>query len=117
MKQFQLILGLLILFAASCMKDDENLFSQEDLNGTWEALETNSLGCIQQLEISDTVLSEIKICESIKVPFKAENYSFDGRIIRYELYGLNMEFEVTELTDRKLVLGYHDPVEYKRISK
>ena len=85
------------------------------LNGTWETTEKNSFGCDQQLEISTFSLSEVKICNGLKMKYKAENYSFNGRIIKYKLYGLNMEYEIKELTENKLLLGYNDPVVYYRV--
>jgi hypothetical protein len=116
MKQSLFLFVFLMLITTSCFKHDEVVYSQEDLNGTWETQERNSMDCIQELEISSEGLSEIKICEGVKLKFRAQDYSFDGRIIRYSLYGLNMKFEIYSLTDQRLLLGYHDPVEYKRIS-
>ncbi len=116
MKQLFVILGILALVTASCKKDNTAVYTQEQLNGTWEALALNSNGCTEQLLITSTGLSEIKICAGIRVKFDAENYSFDGRIIKYKLYGINMEFQISELTDQKLMLGYNDPVEYKRVA-
>jgi hypothetical protein len=110
------IIGLFLIIAFSCKKDGE-VYTQEQLNGTWQSSENNSFDCIQQLEIADTVLSEIKICMGIPAKFKAKNYSFTGKVIRYDLYGLKFEFEISALTDEKLLLGYHDPVEYFRVSK
>lgn len=104
-----------ILFIASSCKKEEKTFSQEDLNGTWQSEELSSLGCTQQLEISSTNLNEIKICDGVRMRLEAENYSFDGQIIKYKLYGLNMEFEIVELTEHTLVLGPHDPEIFTRV--
>lgn len=112
-------LAIFLIAIVSCdwMNSDEVRYTQEQLNGTWQSEENNSLGCIQQLEIKDTVLSEIKICAGIPAKFKAKRYSFDGKILKYELYGIYFEYQIKALTDERLLLGYHDPVEYFRISK
>ncbi len=111
-----IIIGIFLIIAFSCEKDGVR-YTQEQLNGTWQAKENNSFDCIQQLEIADTVLSEIKICSEIPAKFKARNYSFNGRTIKYTLYGIDFVFEISELTDEKLMIGYHGPTEYFRVSK
>lgn len=116
MKQLVLLAGILVFLTISCEKNGENVYSQEKLCGIWEATGRISNGCVDQLLISSTSLYEIKNCGAFQMKFQAEAYSFDGRIISYKLYGLDMEFEISELTEQKLVLGYNDPLEYKRIS-
>lgn len=113
------VLGIFLIAALSCERINNYgvRYTQEQLNGTWQAKENNSMDCIQQLEIMDTVLSEIKICWGIPVKFRAKNYSFNGRVIKYELYGIKFEFEISELTAEKLMLGYDDPMEFFRVSK
>jgi hypothetical protein len=114
MKRFLFVLGLVIFIPISCEK--EITYTQEQLNGTWEALELSSLGCVQQLIITQTNLSEVNMCGILRTEVTADAYSFDGRMLKYTLYGIHYEFEVKELTEDKLLLGYHDPIEYRRIS-
>lgn len=86
------------------------------LNGAWETSIENSFGCTLRLEISTVTLHEVKICKGVPLKLKAENYSFNGKILKYKLYGIDLEYEIKELTEDRMLLGYHDPVEYYRIS-
>ncbi len=112
-----IIVIALALSTFSCEKNNkEDSLPKEMLNGKWQSLEENSFGCNQQLEISDTTLSEIKICAGIPAKFKAKNFSFNGKIIKYKLYGLHFEYQVSELTKDSMVLGYSEKIKYFRVN-
>jgi hypothetical protein len=116
MKQLLILFGFILFTALSCERYKDPIYTQEQLNGTWEALEANSQGFTEQIIITPTDITEVKIKGLVKMRFKSQDYSFNGRIIKYTLYGINFEFAIKKLTDQKLLLGYHDPIEYRRIS-
>jgi hypothetical protein len=108
---------LLSILLFSCEKIvDNGDYTQEQLNGTWEAIEKNWNDCTLQLAINDSTLHVINICSGVPVKLKADEYSFNGKILRYSLVGINYEYEVLELTEDKLFLGYDDPDEYFRVN-
>jgi hypothetical protein len=113
------LIPLIVLFAISisCEKDDDDvIYTQAQLNGVWESTERNSFDCVKRIEFINTNFSEINICSGVPIKLKAENYSFDGKIFKYTLYGVEHEYEITELSDTIMKVGKNNPILYLRIS-
>lgn len=123
MKKALIVFAVLLVSITACNKEDEGpSYTQEELNGTWESLEADEDGCLNQLIITDNSISEATVCDGSKVTMHYETYSFDGRKITAKLMGFDAVFEINELTDSKLVAtlkvaGSSTKTEYKKIEK
>lgn len=122
MKNILLTFVLIAVLSGSC-KEEENIspvYTQEQLNGTWENIKTDENGCNNQLIIASSSLSEKNICENSSSTINYDSYSFDGKKITASAWGISVIFTIDELTDTKLVvtmssLGSSERSEYTKI--
>lgn len=121
MKKLLFLVGIMLVVAISCKKsDDAPVFKQEQLNGTWENIEKDDDGCLNQLVIAANSMAENTICTGSSVSVPYQTYSFDGKVIKVQLLGLDAIYTINELTSTKLVmtltvLGMDSKAEYKKI--
>jgi len=121
MKNAFFILGFVLVLMFSCKKSEDSSpsYSQDKLSGTWENIEKDDNGCTNQLIITSSSMSEKTICTGSNITANYQSYSFDGKVIKVKLMGLDAQYAVNELTDTKLVLtfsvlGSSEKIEYLR---
>lgn len=117
MKKLILIIVLFVSFS-SCKKS-EVIYTQDQLNGTWEDVLKDENGCTNQLIITANSLKENTICTGSSVTITYQNYSFNGSTITAKYADIDATFKINELTATKLVvtasvLGQSSKVEYKK---
>ena len=116
-----LIFVLITVLSGSCNKEETlPVYTQEQLNGTWENIETDENDCNNQLIITASSMSEKNICDNSSATIEYDTYSFDGKKITASAWGISFIFTINELSSTKLVLtisslGSSERSEYKKI--
>lgn len=123
MKNLLFSLLLVSFFVISCKKKSEDTpsptYTQDKLNGTWESTVKDNNGCVNQLIIIASGMSEKSICTGSTATVSYQSYAFDGKKITAVAAGISVEYVIEELSDTKLVvtvnaLGTSEKSEYKR---
>ena len=122
----KLLILTFVIFASfsACKKSDQGpttIYTQDQLNGTWENIVKDKDGCANQLVIKANSLSEKTVCTGSTFTANYDSYNFNGSKITVEFAGFNSTYTINQLTDTKLVvtlkvLNTSEKAEYKRLN-
>lgn len=128
MKKLSILLALFTLFLVSCEEEEDTSYNKADLLGKWEQVspdpQEDAGDCTDYhlyIEFSDTTYKSITACEGSETSMTME-YEFDGKVVSYSIFGIEVTMTIKELSDTKLVveesaMGETGTAEYSKVTE